>query len=230
MRGKALESRNIDPVVRITPAHAGKSPQSRNQRFKVQDHPRACGEKMSADAVSAVVKGSPPRMRGKEGCVLRIPLRIRITPAHAGKSGTLYPDSTSYEDHPRACGEKPLIKLNSNITKGSPPRMRGKVAALAEITQDERITPAHAGKSVILAPAHAEIVGSPPRMRGKDCKIELVMLYYRITPAHAGKRTSCESRCCGVGDHPRACGEKTKKIPYHRLFPLRSTPFSFSFA
>ena len=51
-----------------------------------------------------------------------------------------------------------------------------------------------------------------------------------ITPAHAGKSTIQGGAYVPEQDHPRACGEKTKKIPYYRLFPLRSAPFSFSFA
>ena len=56
------------------------------------------------------------------------------------------------------------------------------------------------------------------------------MANIRITPAYAGKSAAGSALLVGGLDHPRVCGEKTKKIPYHRLFPLRSAPFSFSFA
>ena len=35
----------------------------------------------------------------------------------------------------------------------------------------------------------------------------------RITPACAGKRVDKEFRKQQLKDHPRVCGEKTKKIP-----------------
>ena len=67
-------------------------------------------------------------------------------------------------------------------------------------------------------------------MRGKALAAVSVLSSTGITPAHAGKRLDIIHDGALSEDHPRACGEKTKKIPYHRLFPLRSAPFSFSFA
>ena len=67
-------------------------------------------------------------------------------------------------------------------------------------------------------------------MRGKASGLEYEQNGFRITPAHAGKSQTFDFAFVETQDHPRACGEKTKKIPYHRLFPLRSAPFSFSFA
>ena len=152
-----------------------------------KDHPRACGEKRRGDGGGAGVLGSPPRMRGK---VCRQPTdqnNFGITPAHAGKrSGrTFFRRPT--RDHPRACGEKAHIVCANDKFEGSPPRMRGKVEAAVSLMDDERITPAHAGKSrCCLRPAErpqdhpracgekywAEAfplahLGSPPRMRGK---------------------------------------------------------------
>ena len=51
-------------------------------------------------------------------------------------------------DHPRPCGEKLLKGIEPVMRRGSPPPMRGKVAAVALILTAIRITPAHAGKSV----------------------------------------------------------------------------------
>ena len=65
-------------------------------------------------------------MRGKAAhAFVAEPVR-GITPAHAGKS---------YENG---------AALDTGA--GSPPRMRGKGHALADVGGDERITPAHAGK------------------------------------------------------------------------------------
>lgn len=50
-------------------------------------------------------------------------------------------------------------------------------------------------------------------MRGKELLIARHFDDARITPAYAGKR--CASTCALAlsWDHPRVCGEKTKKIP-----------------
>ena len=48
-------------------------------------------------------------------------------------------------------------------------------------------------------------------MRGKDCVGLISALPSGITPAYAGKSV-CVCVCVCV-DHPRVCGEKTKKIP-----------------
>ena len=50
-------------------------------------------------------------------------------------------------------------------------------------------------------------------MRGKVFELPLMVYTQRITPAYAGK--SCVGQCYMTeeGDHPRICGEKTKKIP-----------------
>ena len=35
---------------------------------------------------------------------------LRITPAHAGKSGNITTGQRNNRDHPRACGEKEIVK------------------------------------------------------------------------------------------------------------------------
>ena len=55
--------------------------------------------------------------------------------------------------------------------------------------------------------------GSPPRMRGKGHLTLAVSHMHRINPAYAGKRSCSAARKTERGDHPRACGEKTKEIP-----------------
>ena len=97
----------------------------------------------------------------------------------------------------------------------------------------ERITPAYAGKSRIESfgttgkKDHPRVCGekpddfalyniaqgSPPRMRGKASAPRLVPPPSRITPAYAGKSSVLVSVTLLAKDHPRVCGEKTKKIP-----------------
>ena len=86
MRGKAHGCHLFPPLFGITPAYAGK----RGFRFFLcsgfWDHPRLCGEKFRKLCYKRIVQGSPPPMRGKAFLVQQSILRMRITPAYAGKS------------------------------------------------------------------------------------------------------------------------------------------------
>ena len=156
----------------ITPAHAGKSSSFAALRFAAWDHPRACGEKLMALRMSLSMRGSPPRMRGKASGADAPDAVVRITPAHAGKSSNNDYKNSDVQDHPRACGEKLPTRAALLLSPGSPPRMRGKVVKCCHGVCSFGITPAHAGKS----------------------GLNRILQYTGW-------------------DHPRACGEKTKKIP-----------------
>ena len=71
---------------RITPACAGNSLFISGIRCIRWDHPRVCGEQISAAVVVCGLLGSPPRVRGTVLCILRFDFRERITPACAGNS------------------------------------------------------------------------------------------------------------------------------------------------
>ena len=55
--------------------------------------------------------------------------------------------------------------------------------------------------------------GSPPRMRGKGAPLRADPADDGITPAYAGKSRGNRREQAIKQDHPRVCGEKTKKIP-----------------
>ena len=111
--------------------------------------------------------------------------------------------------------------------------MRGKAALFPVGFPIAGITPAYAGKSVhvlgnrawfwdhprvcgekLVVPLVLPLLtGSPPRMRGKVDVYGVMFFPPWITPAYAGKRALGPNGRAAVGDHPRVCGEKTKKIP-----------------
>ena len=192
----------------ITPAHAGKSTRKVTRWIQRKDHPRACGEKRLDAVPPAGMKGSPPRMRGKVPAILTREILLRITPAHAGKSGAASSKKLPPPDHPRACGEKASPARSSWPPPGSPPRMRGKVSQDWLATDKTGITPAHAGKSSSAPRLPRNKVGSPPRMRGKEPAGYGAFHGSGITPAHAGKSYCRLSFPALRWDHPRACGEK----------------------
>ena len=114
--------------VRITPAHAGKSPSSLATSTCWRDHPRACGEKKRLTGSTFGRMGSPPHTRGKGVGRWCKGGRFRITPAHAGKR-LLIPGTTAARwDHPRTRGEKYGDDQRKGLDQGSPPHTRGKVS------------------------------------------------------------------------------------------------------
>ena len=94
------------------------------------------------------------------------------------------------------------------LTRGSPPRMRGKGHLTLAVSHMHRITPAYAGKrkplplrtsrrrdhprvcgeKMVYFRSPISCLGSPPRMRGKGQPRGQRGENGRITPAYAGKR------------------------------------------
>ena len=233
MRGKGSRQLHSSAAVRITPARAGTSQARKAAAAVRRDHPRVCGEKPFEFNNYAKFLGSPPRMRGKAPSRYAVFPQHGITPAYAGKRPPAARWNSLAEDHPRVCGEKCGYRLPFRSIVGSPPRVRGKDDGVIFKRHFERITPACAGKRRPLwsHPPHCQdhpracgekcrpgdttnsIKGSPPRVRGKGFALNPACLFARITPARAGK-SILGNFCTGLAqDHPRACGEKTKKIP-----------------
>ena len=156
-----------------------------------------------------------------------------VSPAYAGKSPAAAYACPGTQDHPRVCGEKLYTPCVIAPSVGSPPRMRGKGYDVVSRLCRVRITPACAGKSeqcggtgttdwdhprMCGEKCHSRLsaasaLGSPPHVRGKVPSICENLERMGITPACAGKSSGHQHRKFHSGDHPRMCGEKTKKIP-----------------
>ena len=174
-----------------------------------RDHPRLCGEKVTAGSTWFRLAGSPPPMRGKahtRGVALRL---TGITPAYAGKSNVSAVFRKANQDHPRLCGEKSDDADPLSFREGSPPPMRGKVISNNSPENSFGITPAYAGKRGVcdmilyVWQDHPRLCGekkcgydvkfskegSPPPMRGKVPFCQMFTKFHGITPAYAGKRS-----------------------------------------
>ena len=148
MRGILLWMRHTGRNRRITPAHAGNTPNFFRRRFMKRDHPRACGEYQYWRQVFFLQPGSPPRMRGIPDQILKLTPVQGITPAHAGNTSMDKDKVQIIGDHPRACGEYILFCEGLPIQAGSPPRMRG-IHNLDPVPRAcLGITPAHAGNTL----------------------------------------------------------------------------------
>ena len=150
-------------------------------------------------------------MRGKRFGHMPVYCTRGITPAHAGKTSR--------------------VKWYIDLPRGSPPRMRGKLAHSSGMPDSDRITPAHAGKTCTLVqrlglhrdhpracgenPGQGHglhrVLGSPPRMRGKRRCRPCLVRRGGITPAHAGKTIKLHYNVYRLQDHPRACGENGRR-------------------
>ena len=95
MRGTGSKSNLFDKKRRITPAHAGNSKELKGELWVIKDHPRPCGEQPIWRYDWLCNRGSPPPMRGTAAKTLIPLMEIGITPAHAGNSGTSFPDLSS---------------------------------------------------------------------------------------------------------------------------------------
>ena len=145
-------------------------------------------------------------------------------------------------DHPRVGGEKGSGVISKIAGLGSPPRGRGKVMLFTLLPMGRGITPAWAGKSMIVRSVclssvdHPRvggekivdffcmvvIVGSPPRGRGKGRTATTDGKRTGITPAWAGKRSlGCNLAGCTT-DHPRVGGEK--QVPHAEIRRSRGSP------
>ena len=107
-----------------------------------------CGENRNALQCKRDMLGSPPRVRGKLQCFLKILLVHRITPACAGKTVRQILFTSLSRDHPRVCGENIEGKFREGKKEGSPPRVRGKQTLGAALYRSRGITPACAGKTL----------------------------------------------------------------------------------
>ena len=138
-RGKADHISGHNLCARITPAWAGKSGISHAYRPRPRDHPRVGGEKQMQEQAGKYWVGSPPRGRGKAIKDAGERQAARITPAWAGKRPCQERPVEGRRDHPRVGGEKITGGRCLPVSRGSPPRGRGKAAPhgfLAEVDGD----------------------------------------------------------------------------------------------
>ena len=242
VRGKGLVHNRFLQLPGITPACAGKRVTLPADLPEAEDHPRMCGEKGIWLKCLSLFLGSPPHVRGKAVRSLFLCLFCRGSPPRMrGKADRDTTQDRTAVDHPRVCGEKFCFQKQKGLRMGSPPRMRGKDCTCFTNWCVVGITPAYAGKRTsppfpasrrrdhprvcgeknCAVSIDTSIAGSPPRMRGK-AQIRLLSIWQkRITPAYAGKSRSWSAHRQQQRrrhrqqplDHPRVCGEKTKKIP-----------------
>ena len=152
---------------------------------------------------------------------------MRLIPAHAGKTVGLRLWRAVKPAHPRSRGENHLRHLPSQICCGSSPLTRGKLEFNGLDPFAVGLIPAHAGKTVSVAPhsisstahprsrgenashalATSSASGSSPLTRGKRPGTRGSWAALRLIPAHAGKTALSGASMRSPRAHPRSPGE-----------------------
>ena len=210
----------------ITPACAGTTPDHLSPVFRVEDHPRVCGNHRPFQFALPGALGSPPRVREPHRAYHLPPSIMRITPACAGTTGREGIQQIQLQDHPRVCGNHSVFTPAPDPAAGSPPRVREPRLSRGSDRTSGRITPACAGTTKsqfridIFTEDHPRVcgnhapclllsacyLGSPPRVREPRLDFFNRHPAHGITPACAGTTPAPMPWKNRYQDHPRVCG------------------------
>ena len=191
----------------LIPAHAGKTIWPRSFFAAVRAHPRSRGENRACVHREQQAQGSSPLTRGKRPRANQRALRVRLIPAHAGKTRHIPCSRLQAGAHPRSRGENSYIPGGDTGVKGSSPLTRGKRARGRNHRPSTGLIPAHAGKTLSLLLARwwrrahprsrgenpqyrsvpGTLAGSSPLTRGKPVGDQFAGDDGGLIPAHAGK-------------------------------------------
>ena len=194
-------------ILRLIPAHAGKTSEAVVSITHLPAHPRSRGENITEQGWDAYALGSSPLTRGKRQRHGHGTAPPGLIPAHAGKTECCLVGSAGGGAHPRSRGENSLVVLRGAGPRGSSPLTRGKRIVVFLVFVDEGLIPAHAGKTSLRRPilslpwAHprsrgenawsdsdsTRTRGSSPLTRGKPAIGHTQSYDKRLIPAHAGK-------------------------------------------
>ena len=218
-------------LIRLIPAHAGKTRSCSSTPPVRGAHPRSRGENRTARSTTPSTRGSSPLTRGKPSGQRGDRRGHRLIPAHAGKTPQSVVSWWTAAAHPRSRGENRCQHPAPVEPFGSSPLTRGKRRYIRNARVIARLIPAHAGKTCRLreypepTPAHPRSRGenlnlatplphgggSSPLTRGKRGSPPMRLFRTRLIPAHAGKtRWVGRSRQALGGSSPLTRG----KLPH----------------
>ena len=104
-RGKLVIRVERLDLLRLIPAHAGKTTKETANMLASGAHPRSRGENFSSGLSRTIVKGSSPLTRGKLSAAFTSRSCKGLIPAHAGKTVSPATWRTRRWAHPRSRGE-----------------------------------------------------------------------------------------------------------------------------
>ena len=206
-RGKPAVLSGPSGLSRLIPAHAGKTLRVGRRRAARGAHPRSRGENTGVSSASVAVGGSSPLTRGKLGDLEDIHARVRLIPAHAGKTSSTRSVRGFRRAHPRSRGENRRHARQDTHDLGSSPLTRGKLGVGVGVDHVGGLIPAHAGKT--LTPPQTHPGGrAHPRSRGENCQtLKPVMSRCGSSPLTRGKRRPDRCQVIGPGLIPAHAGK-----------------------
>ena len=166
-RGKRHRRDAPSLVCWLIPAHAGKTQRRTRCSSTSRAHPRSRGENPGARPLRDQHGGSSPLTRGKRILARHAEGRVRLIPAHAGKTRDKKECQPADWAHPRSRGENSAPPTPAPSPVGSSPLTRGKPDAGHGLVVFHGLIPAHAGKTRWLAHALATS-RAHPRSRGEN--------------------------------------------------------------
>ena len=104
-RGKRAPGDPAQALIRLIPAHAGKTVRGNMPGVTGGAHPRSRGENTTIAPAARATSGSSPLTRGKQLCELPGGRGEGLIPAHAGKTAVVTPSIPIVAAHPRSRGE-----------------------------------------------------------------------------------------------------------------------------
>ena len=230
----------------------GSSPLTRGKRFTFERtsagetaHPRSRGENSIMSHLSPPLLGSSPLTRGKRRLVGDCIASRWLIPAHAGKTRPCVSDLEAPAAHPRSRGENRSLVEIPGFSLGSSPLTRGKQSDGFVVAVEQRLIPAHAGKTkmtealTVCPPAHPRSrgenpapksggwgrIGSSPLTRGKRARRSASVRQRRLIPAHAGKTSRSTIPTAACAAHPRSRGENFHDLR-HTGLTIGSSPLT----
>ena len=213
-RGKHRGGGASAGVAGLIPAHAGKTALVMSGFVSIAAHPRSRGENAVRGPSFYLVWGSSPLTRGKPRRASLPDEVAGLIPAHAGKTRSMSATVRAVAAHPRSRGENKSPVGGSVPPIGSSPLTRGKPRGGGLEVGDDRLIPAHAGKTCQGRGPRFAPPGSSPLTRGKPRPAFRDRTTTRLIPAHAGKTTTARGDKIAGAAHPRSRGENFRRKPF----------------
>ncbi len=226
-RGGRRPGLSRGPADRSNPASVGRTPSRSSPPDPRTEHPRFGGEDVPTCVLVPPTRGRPPRRRGGQRRRVRGGDLDRNTPASAGRTCGARNAATTGAEHPRVGGEDEQSCTPEAALDGTPPRRWGERRAGRRGRQQDRSTPASAGRTygagtrsprrsehprvggdeLGIEPSSPPASGTPPRRRGGRGQGGRDPCSQRNTPASAGRTGSTARASPGSTEHPRVGGE-----------------------
>ena len=167
--GQDVEYVNNETSLRIIPMRVGTRFKSCISYSLRQDHPHACGDKRLSVSSYQGGKGSSPCVWGQDKNGNLVPVSAEIIPMRVGTSITTGLRLMLTEDHPHACGDKPVFVTVLSLVVGSSPCVWGQDCRYQVCRLLNRIIPMRVGTRTAIVQLISSLGDHPHACGDKLC-------------------------------------------------------------